>query len=155
MAGEVGARGPDLGSYVSSLANAVYKGITRVMAPYDLSPVDVQLMMICRERGEATASQLAQLLPVDASRVSRLVTDLVEKGLLRRRRLRRDRRVVMLKLTPSGQKVIGEATEELDAYYAKLTEGLSERQFRAFATASMKVAANYAAMEESGGGGGE
>ena len=103
MAGEVGARGPDLGSYVSNLANAVYKGITRVMAPHDLSPVDVQLMMICRDRGEATASQLAQLsaggcVPGEPAgdgpgREGVAAEASVEK---------RDRRVVMLKLTPVG-----------------------------------------------------
>ena len=147
MAGEeAGTRTPDLGSYVGSLANAVYKGITQVMAPYDLSPVDVQMMMMCRDMGECTATQMAQMLPVDASRVSRLVTDLVEKGLIRRRRLRRDRRVVMLRLTPDGQKVIAEAAEELDVYYAKLTTGLTKREFRSFASAAQKITANFEGM---------
>ena len=104
------------------------------------------MMMMCRDMGECTATQMAQMLPVDASRISRLVTDLAEKGLLRRRRLRRDRRVVMLRLTPDGQKLIDEATEELHAYYDKLTNGLNKREFRSFVAAAQKITANFEAM---------
>ena len=65
---------PDLGRYVSRLENAVYKGIASEATPYDLSPLDVYLLMICMEMRECTATQLAVQLPVDASRISRLVT---------------------------------------------------------------------------------
>ncbi len=139
---------PDLGRYVSSLANAVYKGIGAEVARYDLSPLDIQLLMICMEMNECAATQLAQLLPVDASRISRLVTGLADRGLLRRRRLRRDRRIVMLRLSPRGQELTVQVTEHMQSYYARLTQGLNEREMRAFATTAMKISANYAAMVE-------
>ena len=138
----------DLGTYVAGLANAVYKGIADEVAPYDLYPLDVQLMMICRETRECTATRLAELLPVDASRVSRLVTGLADKGLLRRRRLRRDRRVVMLRLTPAGEQMIADVSERMQMYYARLTEGFSEHEMRAFSTIAQGIVANYEAMGE-------
>ena len=138
----------DLGTYVGGLGNAVYKGIAAEVAPYDLSPLDVQLMMICREMRECTATRLAQLLPVDASRVSRLVTGLADKGLLRRRRLRSDRRIVMLRLTPAGEQMTADVSERMQVYYARLTEGFSEHEMRAFSNIAQGIVSNYEAMEE-------
>ena len=139
---------PDLGTYVSSLANAVYKGIAAEVARYDLSPLDIQLLMICLERNECAATQLAQLLPVDASRISRIVTGLADRGLLRRRRLRSDRRVVMLRLSPHGHELTVQVAEHMQAYYARLTHGLNEREMRAFARTAQRISGNYATMVE-------
>ena len=142
-----GDRLPDLGTYVSRLENAVYKGIAAEAAPYDLAPLDVYLLMICIEMGECTATQLADMLPVDASRISRLVTGLADRGLLRRRRLRNDRRIVMLRLSPKGLELTSEVTQRMQAYYARLTGGLSEQEMNAFATAALRIVGNYEAMQ--------
>ena len=125
----------------------IYKGIAAEVAPYGISPIDVQVMMICLERRECTVTQLARLLPVDASRVSRLVTGLVDRGLLRRRRLRNDRRVVMLRLSPDGKRLTSELARKMRQYYAKVTDGFSERDMGRFAEIAMGIIANYEAME--------
>ena len=138
---------PDLVRVVSSLANAVQKGISIVVTPYDLTTLDVQLLMICMEMRECAATQLAQLLPTDASRISRLVTDLANKGLLRRRRLRSDRRVVMLRLSPAGQELTEEVIRRMQEHYETLLAGLGARERRAFLRSSLKIVANYEATQ--------
>ena len=135
--------------YVAGLGNAVYKGIATEMAPYDLTPLDIQLMMVCAERGECTATYLAQLLPVDASRISRMVTDLADRGLVRRRRLRSDRRIVMLRLSPDGDHMISEVSQRMQRYYGALTAGFSDEEMSTFATIALGIIANYEAMQES------
>ena len=139
---------PDMGVFVSLLENAVYKGIAEEVSPYKLSPLDVYLLMTCMERGECMGTQLARLLPVDASRVSRLVTGLVDRGYLIRRRLREDRRIVMLRLSDDGQESASRVNRNMQAYYAKLTEGLSEDEIDAFAVAAQKIVSNYEAMHD-------
>ena len=133
----------NIGRLVSNLAYDIDRGIAQEMAPHDLLPLEVHLLMICREMGECSATQLVQLLPVDAARISRLVNTLVEKGLMRRRRLRNDRRVVMLRLSDNGEALIPEITRKLEGFYAGLTEGLSEQEVGAFTNAVMKIIANY------------
>ena len=133
----------NIGRLVSNLAYDIDRGIAQEMAPHDLLPLEVHLLMICREMGECSATQLVQLLPVDAARISRLVNTLVEKGLMRRRRLRNDRRVVMLRLSDNGEALIPEITRKLEGFYAGLTEGLSEQEVEAFTNAVMKIIANY------------
>ena len=139
---------PDLGTYVSRLENAVYKGIAAEAAPYDLTPLDVYLLTICLERREVTAIDLGKVLPVDASRISRLVAGLADNGLLQRHRLRDDRRVVRLRLSPKGRELTAEVTRRMQAYYAKLTDGLSEQEMGAFATTALRIVANYEAMQK-------
>lgn len=45
-----GDRPAGLGSYVVNLANAVHKGISRLVTPYGLTYADLRLMMICRQK---------------------------------------------------------------------------------------------------------
>ena len=139
----------DMGSLVPDLAYAVDRGISVLGAPHDLTPLDLRLLSICRQMDECTATQLARLLPVDAGRISRLVNALVDKGLLRRRRLRDDRRVIMLRLTPEGEEVVGEVDRSLRDYFARLTDGLSEQEMHAFTTAAQRIIANYEAISDS------
>ena len=140
---------PDLGRFVSSLAHAVNQGITREMTPHDLLPLDVHLLVICQEMGECTATQLAQLLPVDAARISRLVNGLVERDLLIRRRPRDDRRVVLLRLSPEGEELTAEVSRRMRDFYAGLTQGLTEEELQAFSAAALRIIANHEAMTNS------
>ena len=89
------------------------------------------------------------MLPVDGSRVSRLVTGLVDKGLVRRRRLRSDRRVVMLRLSDEGRELTLRIMERMQGYDAMLTEGIGEEEMRVFISVSARIIANHDAMRGS------
>ncbi len=136
----------DMGAYLDSLVNAVGKGIAKEIESYRLSTLELGLLRACMERKGRTASQLAEILPVDASRVSRVVNRLVERGLLRRNRPRRDRRVVMLTLTMRGRELTTEATRRVQDYYASLTVGISEEEVRTSLAVVSKILANHAAL---------
>ena len=147
---ELGAElSPDLGRFVSTLAHVVDRGIAREMAPHDLLPLDVHLLVICQEMGECTATQLAQLLPVDAARISRLVNGLVERGLLIRRRPQNNRRIVLLRLSSVGEDLASEVCQRIREYYAELTQGLTEGELQAFTSAALRIIANQEAMANS------
>ena len=136
----------NLGRFVSTLAQAVDRSIARTMASHDLLPMDVHLLVICQDKGECTATQLTQLLPVDAARISRLVNGLVERGLVIRRRPGNDRRIVLLRLSPEGKELTSEVSRRMQELHAGLTEGLTERELRAFADVALRMIANHEAM---------
>ena len=145
----------DLGEWVAGLANLVDRGMAKEVAPYGISPTEFNLLRFCLYAdGETTATQLAGMLPIDASRISRVVTTLVDRGLLRRRRLREDRRVVMLRLSPEGSDLIVRACESMNAFAARLMRGISEDDVRVIRSVFDRMIVNHAAMEGSGGGGG-
>ena len=138
-----------LGPCVAALVNAVTKGMAEETAPYDLIPVEFSLLKNCMDRGQCTATQLAEVLPMDASRISRVVNRLVTMGLLRRRRLTSDRRVVMLTLTPKGHELTRNLDERVQMYDAKLVRGVSEARLRAFANTISKIVDNHAKLKSS------
>ena len=87
-----------------------------------------------------------QVLPVKISRISRIVAKLVDRGLMSRRGLRNDRRVVMLSLTEEGKTLTRELHRRVQAYDARLSEGVTEHEMAALASATSKVMANYATL---------
>ena len=135
---------------MAGLANAVERGLARELAPYHLTPTEFNRLRFCLiEQGEEiTATQLAQMLPIDASRVSRIVTTVVDRGLLVRRRLPEDRRVVMLHLSEEGRELTLNALAGMDAFAARLMEGVSEDDARVFVSVFSAMVANYAGFME-------
>ena len=131
---------------VASLLHAVDRGLTATLAPHDLAPVDLELLRFCRDRGECTATQMTGVLPTDPSRISRLVHRLVQMGLVGRRRLTDDRRVVMLRLTPEGEELVERMDALVQDFYDALTEGVSGEDLVVFLSASQRMVDNYDAM---------
>ena len=134
-------------SSITALTRVVEKGLAKVIEPYDLTTVEFDCLWFCLDQQkETTATELASHLPVDASRVSRIVTTLVDKGLLRRRRLRRDRRIVMLGLSDEGKELALQVGQSVNLFVARLTEGASKRELQSFASVASTIVANHDAM---------
>ena len=139
----------ELGPHVAGLVNAVDKGMADEVAPYDLSTLEFSLLRVCMERVECTATQMGEVVPSDAPRISRMVSRLVDMGLLSRRRLRSDRRVIMLRLTEQGTELTTQLVRRVQEYEALLTESISEEELRAFASIASKIVANHASLQQS------
>ena len=139
----------DLEACVMRLETAVFKGMSEEVEPYDLTHVEFSLLRACMRRQECTATELARVLPVDASRISRVVNTLVNLGLLQRRRLRSDRRTVMLTLTDEGTELTTRLHERMQEYYATLVAGISADDLRILEDATSRILANYDAIRES------
>ena len=74
---------------------------------------------------------------------------MVDKGLIQRRRLLSDRRVVILTLTNQGLDLTQELHQRVQAYDFMLCEGVSEEEMSVFTSVSSRVIANYAAFGQS------
>ena len=140
----------NLGPHIIDLLNAFEVGISDAAAPYQITAHEYGLLDHCLARGECTATQLAQVLPVDASRISRTVSRLVDMNILQRRRLRNDRRVVMLSLTENGRNLITELKGRVTAFNIKLIGGVSYEEMMLFRSVAERILANYAALRASG-----
>ena len=135
----------DLDTCVTVLANSVARGMAQIAAPHGLAHVDFALLGLFLRVDEWTTTQLADALPLAPSNTSRSVAKLVDKGLIQRRRLLSDRRVVMLTLTVEGRALTQELHRSVQAYDSVLSDGVSEEEMAVFAAVSSKVMANCAA----------
>ena len=140
----------DMGGSIDGLLTAFYQSAAREAARHNLTPNEFNLLRACLRRGEeCTATELARILPVDASRISRIVTILVDRGLLRRRRLPDDRRVVMLSLSDEGVELTSRILQSINQSSARLIEGIDQDEIRIFASVVSRIVANHTAIQSS------
>ena len=136
----------DLGTCVTGLVNAVARGMAQIVAPHGLVHIDFALLRLFLMKEEWTSTQLALTLPLPPSTISRSMSKLVKKGLVRRRRLSSDRRVLELTLTEKGRALTRELHQQVQAYDSMLCQGVSKEEMAALAAVSSKVTANFAAL---------
>ena len=147
------AKGPPLHSlkqHADALVNTVSRGVDRAAAAaFNLTPLEFALIRLLLIDLEWTATALAHMLSVNASSISRVVSKLVDRGVLQRRRLSKDRRVVFLKLTEEGVAFGLELHERAHSYEEKLTRGISAEDQEVFLATIRKIIANHATLERS------
>ena len=137
-----------LGQYGAALTNVVSSFMRRELAPHGLNNLDFTLIRLFLTDQEWTASELAEIMPMDNPAISRVVSKLVDKGILERRRPREDRRIVLLKLTEDGVSLGLELHDKLHSYEAKLMEGVQKEEIEALRSTIEKVLQNHNALEQ-------
>ena len=75
-------------------------------------------------------TDLAAVLGLDISTLSRTVEGLVKAGLVERTQDAADRRCVCVTLTPAGRDKVAEINERCNRYYAALLAGMQEKDQR-------------------------
>jgi DNA-binding MarR family transcriptional regulator len=97
-------------------------------ASHSLGLTPQQAELLCWAMRPRAVGELAQLLHCDRSNVSRMVDRAGARGLLARRAERRDGRVSMIELTPTGQRVAEEFIAKLESLTAPLLDSWSVEQ---------------------------
>ena len=117
-----------------------------ILEEYKITGMEFTLLKSFLDRDEWTATQLTDVLPVKAPRISRLVNGLVERGLLMRSIPRHDRRVVGLTLTDEGREIAADIHDQVDEYQSRLLQDISEDEKNRFLATAAKIARNYASL---------
>ncbi len=137
-----------LGPLAATVVSAYSKLVEERLAPFELTALQWSILEACFQQQANTVTGLMQIVPIDSASISRNVDELVKKGLIRRRRLRSDRRVVRLSLTKEGLDLMPELGRRLQAVNALLLRGVSEKEKLVFMRTIQKIAANAEAGEE-------
>ena len=138
-----------IGQYAKALVNSVTKELNSEASACNLTPTEFAVIRLFHIEPEWTVTDLAQMLSVNISVMSRAVSRLVEKELLQRRRPREDRRVVLLRLTEDGDSMALEFHEKARAYEKRLTRGIGAEEMENCLTTIRKIVANHAALNGS------
>jgi MarR family transcriptional regulator, organic hydroperoxide resistance regulator len=119
----------DLGDYLPYLVNRVGTIIAdqfgaEALAPHGLSIAMWRVMAALASAGELRQIDLADLTSIDASTLSRLVTRLVQLGIVTRTRSARSNREVVIKLSAKGEALVGRLIPIARDYEAAAIAGL-------------------------------
>ena len=95
----------------------------------------LHIMYTLQRTGEMTMSHLADVLNVSLSNATGLIDRLEERGYIARDRVPTDRRVVMVRVTPDGERMLGEADALSDELFRSVLDRLPASQLRGVANA--------------------
>lgn len=113
----------------------------------DLPKSDLLALLMLQRRGEATMSELAADLSAPLSTATGIGTRLEKRKLIERERHARDKRVILLRLTPAGQALAGRAREQINAILGRIQAVLSPEEIQLLMGLVQKVIAGLQAAE--------
>lgn len=107
-----------------------------------ISQSSVYLLAYIRIKGNCTVTEIANYLEITLSAVTSLVDKLCKTGLVMRFRNDEDRRVVFMKLTEKGEKVLGHIDENKNRLFEKVISILSIEEINNFFGTIEKITQN-------------
>ena len=137
-----------LGLVASSVVSAYVKLAGDVLAPFKLGPIQWAILEQCDPAQGTTATLLARDIPVDPTSISRNVERLVRLGLLQRKRVERDRRIVRLTLTDDARAMLPEIVQRMQVVNTALLDGVTPGELEGFLGTVRKVTTNAARYSE-------
>ena len=146
----------DLGDYLPYLANRVGTVIAErfgadALAPHRLSIAMWRVMAVLASSGSLRQIDLADLTSIDSSTLSRLVTRLVQRGLVTRTRSARNNREVAVKLSAKGIALVGRLIPMARDYEAAAIAGLSRQDLAVLKRCLRRVYENMKPQPAAGG----
>ena len=127
ISSEAGSR-----SEIAALLHEQFARLTRRLRtlelPNGMTPERLSALSVIEKRGPISVTALADSELVRPATMSRMVTALVDEGLVKRSGDKTDGRGVLVSATPKGRRVYQRAQEQRLAHLAEVLESLSDDQ---------------------------
>lgn len=110
-----------------------------------ISMAQLHILFTLQRNGDMTMSRLAEDLDVSLSSATGLIDRIEERGFVERTRVPEDRRMVVIRVTPAGHRMLGEVDALSDDLLRAVLERLDERRLPGVAEAVQVLRASLAA----------
>lgn len=119
---------------------------------YGVTAAQLSLLKVLEKLGEKTHSDLSECLYLRGSTTTGIIDRLEERGLVRRRRSRTDRRLVKIGLGEAGKKLLAGVPRGQSKFGAlrRFIAGLPREEAESFATTLEKIVAFMSQRPEAG-----
>lgn len=107
-----------------------------------VTPEQVGILNILKEKGVITMQELSQLSLRDNSAITRIVDNLEKTKLVQRKRTKKDRRIIQLLITSAGMKILEQANEIGKRYVITVTTGISKEEINQMISILTKIKNN-------------
>lgn len=106
----------------------------------DLTPRQFAVLVAIGERDDPSQTEIVEVTGIDRSTTADIVRRLVSRGLVRRRRTRRDARMYALTLTSEGEAVVRKTRPAAQNSDASLLSEIPQRDRETFLSVLVKIA---------------
>ena len=125
----------DTRSEIAALLNEQFARLSRQLRtldlPHGMTPERLSALSVIDKRGPISVTALAEKEMVRPATMSRMVTALVEEGLVKRADDKTDGRGVLVSTTAKGRRTFQRAQEQRLAHFAEVLDSLSGEQLSA------------------------
>ncbi len=108
---------------VARACHAVERAVAAALAPLDLKPAQLDVLMNLHRHPGMSQHELARKLLVGRSNITMLLPQMEKRALLKRENDRKDKRVMRLSLTKDGEKLLMKA---LKVHTALIEKAMSQ-----------------------------
>jgi DNA-binding MarR family transcriptional regulator len=127
MPAEAGTR-----SEIAALLHEQFARLTRQLRtlelPQGMTPERLSALSVIEKRGPISVTALADKEMVRPATMSRMVTALVEEGLVKRSDDKSDGRGVLVSATPKGRRAFQRAQEQRLQHFAEVLDSMNDEQ---------------------------
>jgi DNA-binding MarR family transcriptional regulator len=127
---------------VRAIAERNFVNLKRALERHNIGPVGWRILGALRENDGCNIAQLADLTATDRSNLGRAVVELERQGFVTRRPAPRDRRNILLSLTPAGQRKLDEILPVVLRIVDETLDGFSPDEVETLMSLLRRMAAN-------------
>ena len=131
-----------VGFVIGHARRTILEAIDQKLAPLDISHAQWIVVMLLGDGAASTAAELCKILIYDPGAMTRLLDRLEKKGVLRRVRVKGDRRTVRLELTAGGKRLYPKIIDALVEVFNRLLRGFSKSEVRQLEDLLKRMVAN-------------
>ena len=117
---------------IAALLHEQFARLTRRLRtlelPHGMTPERLSALSVIEKRGPISVTALAECELVRPATMSRMVSALVDEGLVKRSGDKSDGRGVLVSATPKGRRAYQRAQEQRLTHFAEVLESLSDEQ---------------------------
>lgn len=117
-------------SLIVYLSRIIYAQWTKITAEWDLTPPQNKILRILDRSGNRPINQLSNILICAKSNLTGVIDSMVKKGLVRRVRSRKDRRIIQISLTEDAKKNLSSLPPWSEIYRDSLTHELTKKEIK-------------------------
>jgi DNA-binding MarR family transcriptional regulator len=121
------------------LVRGVRAVLAQAYASFDLGSVQAKFVRHIGENSSISQADLARATSTDPALTGRVVTTLIERGWIRRKRSQQDRREYVVELTAAGKRARQRAEEAREQVAKRLTAVLDDRDLNDIARVGKKI----------------
>jgi DNA-binding MarR family transcriptional regulator len=111
--------------------------LSRELSPLGLTPAQAEVLLVLADREPLTLVEVGRYLVCETGSPSRIVDTMVRRGLVQRAPGQRDRRVIMLRLSPGGRALLP-ALREVDQQITETTSGRLSQEEKEIIAAALR-----------------
>jgi DNA-binding MarR family transcriptional regulator len=108
-------------------------------ASFDITPVQYGLLTTLSLNPDLDQNSLCRELGIDRTNVADVLARLARRGLVERHRSKEDKRMVLARLTPAGQKVTNEMYKAMQRAQERLLQPVPPRERKAFIQTMLRL----------------